>query len=404
MRTNPRCPGARRDIPLSKPLQELYERIAFTSEHHERKHLLHQAKLLRHQWIDRHLQAEFNERIGRGVAPNQTTKLKQICSVILTYASGSRKGVVSYNREDWLLELREEYDKRWKTRDLQRQAFVRDMLASIEGASCSVDYNDVARAVNNIKLSKRPDSDGLCIKALYLVFLRAPYTLIDALNMLLASSEEMRNQTIVGAVKGKVSSSTTPGDTRSILPMPALLEILDFILARRVISIVEEHFGTVPGVFVGAKRGTQVTEAVGGIVLAIEKGLDSKGCIALADYDIQTFYDTIDPLLLARWWIARRLPADLLSAVLKTVLLPKPVLKAPGVAVKLQPRTRGLHTGSRLGLQQHWDRFQYETLWLSPTTISCGTASTHLLRCCCSRRGSTTSRPSDPLLRTRSKH
>jgi hypothetical protein len=340
--------STRRARPLSPELHTLYQRIAFTSGFAERGHLVSQARLLRNRWVDCNLQAQFDERIAKGAAINRVTKLKTINALVLTAASGSEQGSTSRNRADWSQEIATEYNRRWKSTDMQRRSLLKDVVASFGREHCRVTRDDVARAISNVKPSKRLDQDGLCMKALYLVFLRAPAAIVDVLNQLLESPDELKERTISGTIKGKISSITSVCDTRSLLPLPSLLVLIDYILARRVTMIVEQVFGNTVGAYIGAKRGTQVTEAVGGIVLAIEKGLDSQGRVALADYDIQNFYDTIDPILLARWWVSQRLPVALIASVLRTLLLPAVTLKATGVSVKLLQRTCGLYTGSRL--------------------------------------------------------
>ena len=86
---------------------------------------------------------------------------------------------------------------------------------------------------------------------------------------------------------------TRMSDTRAILRLPVLLQIVDARLATYLHRRLDSLLPPVPGCFVAARPGTQALEVVHGLHLMIEKGLDAKSKAAIAQADIQAFYDSM---------------------------------------------------------------------------------------------------------------
>jgi hypothetical protein len=166
--------------------------------------------------------------------------------------------------------------------------------------------------------------------------------------LVFSSDADLKSFIIPGSVKGKRSSTTLAADTRSILPLPALLEIADAILANKVNEFINSHFAPLEGVYHGAVKGTQTAEIAGGFTLAVERGADCFGKVAIADCDLQKFYDMLDPLIFHRWAISHGMDIGLATSVLRFVALPTISLTSGGAQVSVVARTRGFFTGSRV--------------------------------------------------------
>ena len=190
--------------------------------------------------------------------------------------------------------------------------------------------------------------NGICLLAARIVSIADPRVLPDVLNSLLADDEAMAAQTVSGVVKGKCSGDCRPKNCRAILPMPTLLGISDFILAREVIKFIERHFDMNFGVYHAAVPGTQCAEIAAGIQMCFEKGLDLKGRVASADMDIANFYDSVCPIILTRWAVAAGMPKTLVASCLRALVCPTISLTVGNVSFVVRPRIRGLFTGSRL--------------------------------------------------------
>ena len=81
---------------------------------------------------------------------------------------------------------------------------------------------------------------------------------------------------------------------RAILPLPALLQIMDAALAKQVNVFINEVLPPCLGCWVGARPGTKALEIAHSLQSVIEKGMDMKSQSAVAQEDVQTFYDSLN--------------------------------------------------------------------------------------------------------------
>jgi hypothetical protein len=82
--------------------------------------------------------------------------------------------------------------------------------------------------------------------------------------------------------------------------------------------------------------------------LAIEKGLDQKSRVAIADCDVAQYYDTLCPIRLVQWLARHGYDPVYIGAVIRLLTLPSTSLRTDGCVVPLKPRTLEVFTGSRL--------------------------------------------------------
>ena len=168
------------------------------------------------------------------------------------------------------------------------------------------------------------------------------------LNGVLASTSLMSSIVINGKVFGKSSAVTRMGDTRAILPLPALLQIVDAGLATYLHQRLDSLLPPVPGCFVAARPGTQALEVAHGLHLVIEKGLDTKSKAAVAQADIQAFYDSMRMLKIGLWLCIRGVPPEAVACMLRHQMLPEVTLHMGAASAAIRGRSVGGLTGSRL--------------------------------------------------------
>lgn len=88
--------------------------------------------------------------------------------------------------------------------------------------------------------------------------------------------------------------------TGAILPLVAVMQVLDVIVS----GMLEKHIAAVlPGVpecFIGAQPKTQTLDIALGLQSVIEMGLDDFGAAAVAQCDIEKYYDSIPVLIIAQ--------------------------------------------------------------------------------------------------------
>lgn len=78
------------------------------------------------------------------------------------------------------------------------------------------------------------------------------------------------------------------------LPQTCLLTILDAVKAGKFHSQLDVAFPRVHEIFIGGRPGTQVTDITHANQSVIEQGLDDHGQAAIAQVDIERFYDSLD--------------------------------------------------------------------------------------------------------------
>ena len=77
------------------------------------------------------------------------------------------------------------------------------------------------------------------------------------------------------------------------MPLPADLQVLDCLLAQRLNAWIDEHVAVPECCWVGARPFTQALDITHGLHLAIERGLDDRSQAAIAQSDIETYYDSL---------------------------------------------------------------------------------------------------------------
>ena len=109
-------------------------------------------------------------------------------------------------------------------------------------------------------------------------------------------------------------------DTATKLPSP--LQILDVLLSIRLAKWCDDRFGETPGAYIGARPKTQVCEDVSGAAIASQRAADKKGRGAVAQADIDTYYDTVSLVHVFNWCISQGCPENLVGTCVRLQLMP----------------------------------------------------------------------------------
>ena len=184
------------------------------------------------------------------------------------------------------------------------------------------------------------------------MFSARPRAVRDILAKCASDISEMKSLTINGRALAKKRGAVPADKVRTIVPLPAVLSVLDCLLARRVNSIADRyadaHCQGSPAPFLEcARHHRQVMDAVHPLALAIELGLDDASRSCVAQEDIKKYYDSLAPLRLARWIEQTTGERDVATTLVLLHTGPLVVLSAGGQHACMRGRTRGLHTGSR---------------------------------------------------------
>ena len=92
---------------------------------------------------------------------------------------------------------------------------------------------------------------------------------------------------------------------------------MDLLLHRTLTRFVDTSCPPVDGCFVGALPKTQVLDIAHGLHLLVEKALDDHSNGAIAQQDIEKYYDSIRLLKAARWLLSKGAPVALVACALR---------------------------------------------------------------------------------------
>lgn len=173
----------------------------------------------------------------------------------------------------------------------------RDMLNNVfsdhADAHIEFDSDEVSKTFQVVRNIRKLDSNGISICEIKFIFQVHTQYVTKARSMLASNCACIDYEHIQSRVFGMESACPTPGECRAILPLTAMLTLLDCMLSARLGTWCKESLRIEPWCLVGNTRRTQCLDAAFTAQLVIEKGLDvhSSGAIAVAD--ICKYYDSI---------------------------------------------------------------------------------------------------------------
>ena len=146
-----------------------------------------------------------------------------------------------------------------------------------------------------------------------------------------------------------------PTKTRVILPLNAVMQIFDAILAVCLDDIISDMFpsGERPGLcYHGAtEKRTQPMDIAHAVQMLVQKGMDSESKMTVAQQDIAAYYDSIDIKICADRLVNKHGTQNC-AAVAKALLAMHSMTMveiqvSEGTHAKLPRRTSGVLTGTR---------------------------------------------------------
>ena len=248
----------------------------------------------------------------------------------------------------WEDQFQKHFGHKWGTDSSEGRKAIMDRIRQADGHPIRISKGDVNEAFAAIRRKKVKDHYGACVGSLFLMWHACPTVLLEFLAELIADTAWISSLCVRGRVFGKECPTTPVDKTRAILPLPALLQLIDALLPRLVGTHFARILPQVPECFVGARPRTQVLDITHGIQSVIEKGLDDFGSAACVQCDIQQFYDSLPLVRIFDWLVAQGLPVVLAAALMRHQVCPLVILQAKAAATTLVNRSCGGLTGSRV--------------------------------------------------------
>ena len=257
-------------------------------------------------------------------------------------------GTTSTSGDDWYKPLHDHYSSKWGANRLQARSLVLDFISKSEGVSVKLDWALIVRALDTIHKTGAKDTAGVSVLIIRAFVFGCPDAATGVFSRLLTSRSFMESFYVHGKLYGKESKFPSPAKTRAILPLPALLIVVDAIVALQMGELIDTCCRPPLGVMFGARKGTQVLDVAHAAQLHLQKGGDNFGVAGLAQGDIATYYDSLSCLRIAQWLVHHGLPYVWASAFLRVQLLPTVRLSAGHSCVfDILCRSFGTLTGSR---------------------------------------------------------
>ena len=137
-------------------------------------------------------------------------------------------------------------------------------------------------------------------------------------------------------------------ELRAIMPLPALFQVADVLLAGEIHSWISGVLPCPPSCFEGAVKYTQPLDIAHGLAQAIERGLDNRSHVGIAQADIRSYYDSLNVPALAWWLHEEGMAIAWASAIARLQLAPTLYLRVGHEKACIDTRAHGSLTGSRV--------------------------------------------------------
>ncbi len=204
------------------------------------------------------------------------------------------------------------------------------------------------QALNTIAKSTSRDASGVCVLIVRAFVFGAPSAAEQLFSNIFRSSSFIKSFCIQGRLFGKTSKFPAASNVRALLPLPSILAVADAIVALKLHDLVQNVCLPPPGVFFGAQKGTQVLDITHAAQLHLQKSGDQHGSGGMAQGDIATYYDQLNCMKIARWFVQQGGAIFWASAFIRIQALPKVCLTTGGSScITIHHRGLGTLTGSR---------------------------------------------------------
>ena len=189
--------------------------------------------------------------------------------------------------------------------------------------------------------------DGSCVLAWRMLFDASPEVVTTYFRSLLQTPDGYSELCVFGRPLSKTSGVPEAGDVRLILPLPPVLTIIDVLVSKALSSWNSNYFTIPRGVFVGNRPGCQCLDVTAGVSLALEKSMDDGCRTCAAQADIKQYYDSLQPLQIAKFLLAAGCPAWIATACVWMQTLTPVQFLFDHIRSPLPARLTGTLTGTR---------------------------------------------------------
>ena len=116
-----------------------------------------------------------------------------------------------------------------------------DFIYKSEGINYEIEWDLLVEALDGIRKSGVKDAAGVSVLVLRAFVFGCPSAAIKLFSTILKSTAFLQSFHVEGTIYGKESKFPSPEKTRAILPLPALLVVLDAAIAVKMCKMYSTH-------------------------------------------------------------------------------------------------------------------------------------------------------------------
>ena len=225
------------------------------------------------------------------------------------------------------------------------------MFASCDQKKLQLSIAAITSSFGVIRKRFRRGCDGLCVGILELLFFAQPQVFVGWISNVLASHSLMTEFVVSASAFGKTSNVSPVADVRVIVPLPALMQLADVILSKRLDSFLGCCWPPDLAIMECARPKTQVMDIAFAASMFVEKDLDLLSFGGFAQADVRQHYDTLAMVRIFRWLIQKGCDRALASCALRHQLAPRVMITLGSFSSHISSRCVGGITGSRVAGQ-----------------------------------------------------
>ena len=236
----------------------------------------------------------------------------------------------------------------WRCGDTKLKPILNDWFAEHNGQGIHTDRGEAVDAVRPLCHGAVLDCMGCCASSLKLLAEASLAFLANVLSSFSRVHRYWESFTLSGKASAKTRGAVATSKIRTILPGPSFLATIDATLAKRVNVLAgrlsnELGFGSLEA----AKRHRQVLDIAFPAAIALERGLDSRSEMCVAQANVEKYDDNLSVLRIARWCENTLNCSEVVSTLVAVHSLPSIRLNVGGEYASFSGRTIGIITGSR---------------------------------------------------------
>ena len=152
--------------------------------------------------------------------------------------------IVSDDPKQFVLWLKCEYSSKYGTDRKQQLNDVWSFVELHEHDSLEFDTCEIDKAFPSIRKTSRLDHFNVCIAGLYCYYVAFRERFCHILNTVCTCTEDISDFYISGFVKAKQQGKVNAKQTRVLLPLPCVLQLIDLLLTARLQAAIERRFGS----------------------------------------------------------------------------------------------------------------------------------------------------------------